>query len=388
MRIVIGHTSFDGFAGTETYILTIASELQTLGHEVTIYGAEKFGPIAAQARAAGLAVAGELDQLPDDCDATIANDASSAVELAACFPTATHSMVVHSSYFQLQSPPQTKGICDVLIALNDRIERHIESLAFHPPVARLTQPVDTLRFGPLGGNPTKARRALVLGNYIAGPGAQYITDACAAAGVEAVFVGSKAEFTAEPERAIADCDLLIGLGRCILEAMSGRRAAYVFGIAGGDGWVTPQSYARLEADGFAGGATRRTVSYDDITRDLVNWSPQMGQENRQLAVAEHDAADHARALVELLRSINPGGTAISLDDAAERARLIRAEWQTWGRWMSTLQENRELDKHNQELLDRLDSERHAYDALVESRRYRLAARMLAPVDWLREKLRR
>jgi hypothetical protein len=388
MRIVIGHTSFDGFGGTETYMLTVAKELQILGHEVTIYGAEKLGPIAEQARSAGLWVVGEKSALPDQCDATIANDASSALELAERYPAAARSMVVHSSYFQLQSPPQTEGICDLLIAMSDRIVEHIESLAFHPPVARLTQPVDTLRFGPLGADPTTARRALVLGNYVSGAGAKYIAEACAAAGVEAVFVGSTSQFTAEPERAIAECDVVIGLGRCIVEAMSARRAAYVFGIAGGDGWVTPANYARLEADGFAGGATPEIVSYDSITRDLADWSPRMGTANRQIALEKHEAADHARALVKLLQGIDPAETARPLDDAAERARLSRAEWRTWGNWMRTLQENRELGRHNQELLDRLDSEREAYDALVESRRYRLATWLVAPIDWLKAVLRR
>jgi hypothetical protein len=388
MRIVIGHTSFDGFGGTETYMLTIAKQLQTLGHDVTIYGATKLGPIAEQARSAGVSVVGALDQLPAECDATIANDNSSAVELAARYPAAARAMVVHSSYFELQSPPQTDGVCDLLIAMSDRIVKHIESLAFHPPVARLSQPVDTVRFGPLGGNPTKARTALVLGNYISGPAAAAITDACAAAGIEAIFAGSKSTFTGEPERAIADADLVIGLGRCIVEAMSGRRAAYVFGIAGGDGWVTAENYAAFESDGFAGGATGELVTFDRLTRELAEWSSEMGPANRQIAVANHDAADHARALVEQLSAIEPSGSGIPLEDAAERARLLRAEWETWGNWMRTIEENRQQSRHIEELLERLDSERIAYDALVESRRYRLATRLSAPIDWIRAKLRR
>jgi hypothetical protein len=388
LRIVIGHTSFDGFGGTETYMLTIARSLQALGHEVTIYGAEKLGPIAEEARSASVSVIGALEDLPPECDAAIANDSSSAVEFAARYPNAARAMVAHSDFFQLQSPPQSGQICDVLIAMNDRVARHIESLGFHDPVERLTQPVDTVRFGTLGGSPTKARRALVLGNYVASDAAKSIKAACAAADIEAVFAGSQSEFTHEPERAIADADLVIGLGRCIVEAMSGRRAAYVLGIAGGDGWVTPENYFELEADGFAGGATDELVSLDRLTQDLREWAPRMGAINRQIAVEKHDAAAHARALVDLLRSIEPSGPGIPLDEAAERARLIRAEWATWGNWMRTIEENRQQSRHIQQLLDRLDSERAAYDTLVESKRYRLATKMFAPIDWLRQRLGR
>jgi hypothetical protein len=386
MKIVIGHTSFDA-GGTETYMHTIAKELQSLGHDVTIYGAEKLGVAAEQARTADLKVTNALDQLPAECDATIANDSSSAYELAAQYPRAARLMVVHSSYFQLQSPPQLDGVCHQLIALNTRIANHIESLAFHPPIARLTQPVDTLRFGPRGDSPTSARRALVLGNYIEGAGAKYLTDACEAAGIEAVFAGLRSGFTAEPERTIASSDLVIGLGRCIVEAMAGRRAAYVFGIAGGDGWVTSENYELLEADGFAGSGTADVVTYDQLGRDLADWSPQMGAVNRQLALSRHDAADHARALVGIINSIEPRGSAIGLAPAAENVRLIRAEWRIWSNWMQALAENRELSRQNRELRDEIDREHAAYDELVNSRRYRLATRLFSPIDWLRQKLR-
>lgn len=388
MKIVIGHTSFDAVGGTETYMLTVAKELQALGHDVTIYGAEKLGAAAEQAKASGLPVIGALEKLPAECDATLANDSSSAFELAAQFPGAAHAMVVHSSYFQLQSPPQMDGVCDLLIALNDRIVKHIESLAFHPPVARLSQPVDTLRFGPRGDNPTAARRALVLGNYLEGASAERVEHACASAGVEAVFAGLRSEFASEPELAIAESDFVIGLGRCIVEAMAGRRAAYVFGIAGGDGWVTADSYAALEADGFGGGGTQEVISYDQLARDLADWSPQMGGTNRQIALARHDAADHARALVELLLSIDRIQPAIALEPAVENARLIRAEWRMWSNWTQSINENRELSRQNRELRDQLDDERAAYEALTKTRRHRLATALLAPIDWIRKTLRR
>jgi hypothetical protein len=388
MRIVLGHASFDAIGGTETYMLTVAKELQALGHDVTIYGAGELGMAASQAKTAGLAVTNSLDQLPDECDATLANDSSSAFDLAAKYPAATRAMVVHSSYFQLQSPPQIEGVCDLVIALSDRIVKHVECLAFHPPVARLRQPVDTLRFGPRGDNPSVARRALVLGNYFQGAGAEQVTNACASAGVEAVFAGLSSDFSAEPERAIAEADLVIGLGRCIVEAMAGRRAAYVFGIAGGDGWVTADSYEQLEADGFGGGGTSQVISYGELARDLADWSPQMGAVNRQLALARHDAADHARELIELLSSVDERRPAIAPEAAAENARLVRAEWLMRTNWMQSIDENRELSRQNRELLDLLDQERDAFQALTQTRRYRLATALLAPIDWVRRTLRR
>lgn len=388
MRIVIAHTNFDAIGGTETYMLTVAKNLQSLGHDVTIYGAEKIGAAAGEARTAGLPVAGSLSQLPAECEATLANDASTSFELAAKYPDAARVMVVHSSFFQLQWPPQLDGICDRVVVLSDRVRKHVESLGAHPPITRLAQPVDTLRFGPQGDDPKVARRALVLGNYLAGASAMHLRDACAVAGIEAVFAGLRSEFTAEPERAIAESDLVIGLGRCIVEAMAGRRAAYVFGIAGGDGWVTEEGYALLEADGFGGGATPEAISFDRLSRDLAEWSPKMGIANRQIALAKHDAVDHARALVEIFNSISPRESVIGSDQAAENARLIRAEWRMWINWMQSLEENRELSRQNRALRADLEGEREAYQELIRTRRHRLATALLTPLDWLKKVLRR
>ena len=41
---------------------------------------------------------------------------------------------------------------------------------------------------------------------------------------------------------MADADIVVGYGRSVLEAMAMGRAAYVWDHAGGDGWVTPETY--------------------------------------------------------------------------------------------------------------------------------------------------
>ena len=53
----------------------------------------------------------------------------------------------------------------------------------------------------------------------------------------------------DPVATIAEADIVVGKGRAVLEAMSCGRAAFVYDAFGGDGWVTAESYPRLEADG-------------------------------------------------------------------------------------------------------------------------------------------
>ena len=426
MRIVLGLPDFTNFAGTETYTLTVADELIRLGHEVVVHP-ETAGPIAEVARARGVSVVTDPERLPPDCDAAIAQDAAGAYLLAARYPGARRIMIAHSRYFALQSPPQLAGTCHAVVVLNERVRRHVEQLAAPLPVIRLRQPVDLKRFGMRGGQPRAARRALILGNYLRGRAAETVVAACHDAGLEPVLSGVHTAPTHAPEQAIADAEVVIGLGRCVVEAMAGRRAAYVYGIAGADGWVTPDNYAALEADGFGGTATDLTVDRARLAADLASWDPEMGPVNRQLAHRHHDAAAHAAALVDVLRGLDgrgPGPAARPPDHAAELARLVRAEWQSWSRYAGALAESAALREDREAQTERLRAEnerlraenddlraRHAaeaeaaesaraeltqagaaleaeharWTALRATRRFRLVAALATPLDALRRR---
>jgi hypothetical protein len=338
--IVLGLSDFSAFAGTETYTLTVADELIRLGHEVIVH-ASKTGPVADAARERGVTVITDPERLPASCAAVIAQDTPSAYALADRYPGARRLMVVHSEYFAVQSPPQLDGVCGAVVVLNDRVQRHVAQLAASPPVIRLRQPVDLKRFGARGGAPSAPRRALVLGNYLRAEAAEVVVGACTAAGLEPVLSGVHSTPTQTAEEAIADVEVVIGLGRCIVEAMAGRRAAYVYGIAGGDGWVTPDRYAAMEADGFGGTASDLTIDGARLTADLAAWHAEMGPTNRQLAHRHHDAAAHAAELVARLRELAPDDRPAP-HHAAELARLVRLEWQSWSRYAGALDENRRL----------------------------------------------
>ena len=342
MHIVISHHSLSGYGGTETYALTIGSELQHLGHRVLLYSATPTGPAAETARERGLAVTANCAELPSSCDALIAQDAGTAMSLAARFPDATRLYVAHSDFYPLQVPPQVEGFCDAIVVMSDRVKAFIEALAYHSQIVRLRQPVDLKRFGVF---PPRAadgcRRALLLGNYLRGREADVVAAACRAAGFELSTVGAHTQSTRAPEREIAGVDVVIGYGRCVVEALAGRRAAYVYGLNGGDGWVTPDTYDALEADGFGGRGLKVTVSPDRLASDLAQWDSGMGEVNRRLAAQHHDAIQHATSLTALIKSLGRPRRA-ALTSAEELARLVRIEWESWGRYLGALEELRRL----------------------------------------------
>jgi hypothetical protein len=397
VRVLIAYESLVDYAGTETYILTIARQLLALGHEVVVY-ARTLGPMADFMRAEKIAVIGEADALPEACDAVLAQDAASAYEMRDRYPDAACVCTVHSRGFALSIPPQVGGICGAVVVFNDRVRRFVEQAAFHAPIVRLRQPIELKRFGVLGRQSTGLHRALVLSNYLRGPQAQLLKDACANVGAELVTVGAHGAPMARPEHAIADADMVFGLGRSILEAMAGRRAAYVYGVAGVDGWVTPDNYAGLEADGFAGQVSGDVPSLGRLTADLRSWSPAMGVDNRALAL-QHGTSDHVAELVALLRDLGAPKRQ-PLNHHEELARLVRLEWDVQSRLRAVVEENRTLRARVEDLSREGTDVRtalaareeaaaavtHKLNALRATRRFRLASGLAAPLDRARTAL--
>jgi hypothetical protein len=325
VNLVLGTLELTTIGGVGTYLVTVAEQLENMGHGVTIL-TEETGEMATIAAERGLRVVTEPGELPDTCDVVYAQDAPSAYALADRYRDVPQAFCVHHNDHGRWLVPQLPGVTSATVVLHERAAERARSLAHVPEVVRLRQPVDTRRFSPRGPIGASPRRALLLGNYISGNRLEMIREACSTAGIDLVERGLQGGgFTPSPEAEINDSDIVVGKTRVIVEAMSCERAAYVYDHNGGDGWVTSESYERLEADNFDGQADPVPVDPARLAEDLLAYAAEMGPANRDLVVAHHSARLHGQALVELFARLAPRSEPASapLD---ELSRLTRAQW--------------------------------------------------------------
>ncbi|HSS82036.1 MAG TPA: hypothetical protein VLK24_12690 [Gaiellaceae bacterium] len=323
MRILLATHQLSWIGGADTYTVTVAEHLQRLGHDVSVFAAE-LGEMAEVARASGIVVTADEASL-EEPDVVYAQDAYVAFLLADRFPTTPQAMAIHADEYDLWLPPQLPGVTAAVVALHERVAKRARAAAVVPEVVRLTQPVDTERFSPRGPLRAPPRRALLLGNYLAGDQLAVMGAALDEAGIEWEQVGYKnGGPTREPERLMGDADIVIGKARVIVEAMASGRAAYVYDHNGGDGWVSSERYALLEADNFGGQAEPAAADLERIRSDLKAYRPEMGAANRQLAVANHSANKHAQALALLFQRLNPRAEPVG-GPLRELARLVRVQ---------------------------------------------------------------
>ena len=378
MEIVLAFNQL-GAGGGDSYIVTVAEQLQRLGHGVTIFAPDAEARDTSVAHK-GLRVERSADDLPNHCDVVMAQDTGTAYDLAGRHSTTPQVFCATSELVDFQMPPQVPGVSAAVVALSERLARRLRALAIRPRIIRLHQPIDTERFAPLEAIRDRPKRALVIGNWLRGRRLELLEEAWGHAGIELRRAGIDGGWTDSPERAMGDADIVVAKGRAAIEGMACGRAVYVYDFAGVDGWVTPERYPELEADNFAGRAGGDAVDPDRLRADLAAYSPAMGVANRDLAIANHGARRHAEELSSLFSQLGPAD-APPAGPCDELARLSRIQWQLESRVLGITREaqrqqeralelERELTRLSAEL-NRLSSPRPALRLAARAVRRRL-----------------
>lgn len=327
MRLAVTIHSLEGLGGTETYVATIGDQLQRNGHQVWVYARGR-GAGSELAESFGLRVVSDVHELPGDLDAAIPQDAPAALDVFAAFPELPQVFVSHTELFDVGLPPQVEGALRAVVTLYDRADARVRAQAVSVPIERMRQPVDIERFKPTSVLPERAARALAIGNYLSGDRLAVLEAACGRAGIELVLGGASGKgLDLHPEVAFNSADIVFGKAKVVHEAMGCGRAVYVLDHNGAEGWVTADNYAQLVADNFGGRNNPRPYSADSLAKDLAGYEKAMGQVNRDLIVAHHDAIAHAARLTEIVREYSGQGAArVDKANVDELARLTRVNW--------------------------------------------------------------
>lgn len=403
MRVLIAQAQFL-LGGTESYTVTVAEQLERLGHPTRIHAAKasEIGRELVASRGLRLTVGPPTGQADaDDFDAAIVQDAASAYALAARRPDLPQVFVTHG-FAPFERPATALDPMPKVVVLNDRAKARAQALEGRPPLVRLHQPIDIDRFRPRGETRQKARRVLVLSNYLPADRMHMLEEVCDELGLEVGRIGDGAGPTIDPRPAMDRADIVVGYGRSVLEGMAMGRAGYVWDRAGGDGWVTPETYPVYEADGFNGNSTDAVIDRERLRADLAAYRPELGILGFDLVRGSHSAARHTEILVELLE----GAGAPAPSDRHETISLLaRAEARAAARADGVEYESRRILREHDWQRDRAEAAEVARDAeragREEERTRREAAeatlaevlgstswRALAPLRRLRAGLRR
>lgn len=247
MRILFTNNHLERFGGSETWTLTMVREAIRQGHEVGVYTRQK-GSVSNILK-------DNLDDNPKDYDVAFINHAS-----CAHVDARRKIFISHGIYHCIEEPPE--GM-DEYVAVSENVSKR------HNIDRIIKNPIDTDLYNPVSVINEKPQ--IILG----------ITEG------DLPFSVIRPSRTKETmPQLINQSDLVITIGRGVLEAMSCARNVIVYDTRLG-GKI--DGYLELPITGNVGGEYRKQkINWEE---ELAKYKQEHGERNRDYILQHHDVRD-------------------------------------------------------------------------------------------------
>jgi len=290
MKILFTNHHLADFAGTETFTWTVAHALRRAGHEVVIATAQK-GAATRIFENEGFDVFEEFDELKNmGFDVIHAQHNPMAVLARHAFPATPMVFMGHGVFHPLEQPPSADLAVAEWVAVSEEIRDYwAERYGLHK-VQIFRNPIDCRRYRQLRPICEELQRILVISNNYPVNLRAMVERTCSDLGISVRFVGGMYNAEWEIERLINEVDLVISIGRGVLEAMACGRAVLVLDQHGCDGLMTPELYRESRKFNFSGRRFARKLRQVDLAELFAAYDSGMGGVNRAL-IEEHHNVD-------------------------------------------------------------------------------------------------
>ncbi|MEA2602786.1 MAG: hypothetical protein QOF89_3778 [Acidobacteriota bacterium] len=334
MRVLLTNGSLVNRAGTELYLLEVATRLLARGHSPVAYS-PRLGPLAAELRAVTIPVVDDLAAIAEPPDVIHGQHHLPAMTALLHFPGVPALFVSHGWAPWEEAPPRFPRILRYVAVDHTTRERLVSEGGIPPErVEVVLNFVDLDRFQPRGPLPAAPRRALVFSNQASeGTYLPAVREACSCLGIELDVAGVAAgRPEARPEALLPGYDLVFAKGRAALEAMAVGAAVVLCDASGVGPLVTTGSFDRLRPLNFGIRTLREPVEPDVLAREIRRYDPADAAEvsRRLRSVAGIDgAADQLVALYQRVIAEHRGHHQENDPDSAGEEGRATAAYLRW-----------------------------------------------------------
>lgn len=302
--ILIATNHLYGWSGSETLFMTLLEGLVERGCKVTAYARHWDRGWIEGKFDHRIQFVGDLNDVRlQHYDLAHVQHSSCLIDVRAIFPSLP---IVFSSLgvvpFLEQPPPFNVGISRYIAISEEVSDKLIDQGVPANKINIVRNIVCGKKFFPIIPIREKPKRILVLSNRIDDYKKSLIRQAARQISASIRFVGGGETKAISNDRlceAINEVDVVVSLGRGVIETMLCGRVPLVFDIHGGDGLVTPNNLRELSKCNFSGRCYAKKYSVDDLARELGGYRQEYGQQLRDVALAHYSLEVNIERLMYL-----------------------------------------------------------------------------------------
>lgn len=325
LKILMGNNTLEILAGSETFTYTLACALKKLGHEVTAYS-PALGFIAMQLEKEGIKCVSGFSQKQEahkfnpvleeesdeDFDVIICNHYQITHDLHKRFPhvpiIATVHGILHADVNTGEIWPEhpvTEFKVGQYVAVSEEVQALLKDVyGIDSVVIRNFFDLEKFKWTDyLEGKTPAPKTFLINSNYLAlnDPQVQVLKDVVKHYDAQFKAIGANFTGSWDLQNVIADVDVVIGMGRSVLEGFCMGKIGLVQGRWGTGGVLTPKTYETIRQSNFSGRNSEGKYATAEEIIAMIDEaiSPEQFQWQKQIVEKEHSSIEAAKRFLEI-----------------------------------------------------------------------------------------
>lgn len=279
MKLLITNHWLKKWGGSETFTYTLIGEAIRQGHSVDVFTHQP-GIVSDKIKQDF----GVQLKVESNYDLILANHHTTVSWLK---NNGIQGKIIQTCHGVIPKLEQPNPLADAYVSISEEVKRHLSNAGFKSLL--IYNGIDCNRFKPTRDlNPTPKR---ILSMVFSEAANNEIQKACKALNIEFISFNKHKNPVFNVEKEINNSDLVIGLGRCVYEAMSCGRPVIVYDNrpympSYADGYLDEETLKESVKNNCSGRRFKRQFNSDDIITEIKKYNAKDGDLLRAIALKD------------------------------------------------------------------------------------------------------
>jgi len=289
MKILITNNQLLNYQGSEIFTYELSKNLKGRGHDVYVFSLTP-GKVSDSISKLGIIVSSDLEEFKKiNFDIIHAQHNTTATLVRKIFHITPMVFMSHGILPELEQPPSAELGISKYFAVSEEVSLHLQnnySISVNK-VEIIRNFVDLERFYPKNTVKNKPEKLLVLSNHYNPEVKGIIDSSCKDLGIEVMHVGLPENPVKNVEDYINQADIVVTLGRGVLEAVACERNVIIFDEHGGDGFLDENNFFEIRKNNFSGRRFRKKYKIDEFKKEIEKYNPNTGRKLKSILLKEN-----------------------------------------------------------------------------------------------------